>query len=116
MEIPGWFRRALDAPYADRFVEVEGVPIHYLLWDDEANNDKPGIVFVHGNGAHAHWWTFIAPFFLNHYRVASIDLAGAGDSGHRENYSPEVFAAEVIAVARDALFVISVVDDLPLDC
>ena len=25
MEIPGWFRRALDAPYADRFVEVEGV-------------------------------------------------------------------------------------------
>src|SRR5262249_16969216 len=54
------------------------------------------------NGAHAHWWTFIAPFLLEHYRVAALDLSGMGDSDHRERYSPEAFAAEVVAV-MDAL-------------
>ncbi len=104
MNIPGWFRRALAVPYDNRFITVDGTRIHYLLWADRDSADKPGIVFVHGNGAHAHWWTFLAPFFLSHYRVAAIDLAGAGDSGHRENYTPELFAEEVISVARDAGF------------
>ena len=29
---PGWFSRALAAPFSDRTVEVDGVPIHYLYW------------------------------------------------------------------------------------
>lgn len=109
---PGWFRRAIATPYEDRVVEVDGCPIHYLFWDgdrdgdsgNDRKDDRPGLVFVHGNGAHAHWWTFIAPFFLPEYRVAAIDLAGAGDSGHREHYTPEGFAADVMAVAGDAGF------------
>ena len=102
---PGWFSRALDAPFADRTVEVGGVAIHYLYWaGDDAAQEKPGLVFVHGNGAHAHWWTFLAPFFLTEYRVAAIDLSGAGDSGYRDHYSPERFAEEVISVAADAGF------------
>jgi pimeloyl-ACP methyl ester carboxylesterase len=104
MDSPGWFRRALAAPYSNRFVDVKGTKIHYLLWEDQDSQDKPGIVFVHGNGAHAHWWTFIAPFFLNHYRVAAVDLAGAGDSGHRQTYTAEGFAEEVLSVADDAGF------------
>ena len=104
MEIPGWFPRALDIPFADKSVDVDGTPIHYLLWDCESGDKCPGIVFVHGNGAHAHWWTFIAPFFLGHYRVAAIDLSGAGDSGHRDEYTPEGFAEEVMSVAIDAGF------------
>lgn len=108
MEAPGWFKRALAIPYADHYVEVGDATIHYLLWQDvEADAEaatKPGIVFVHGNGAHAHWWTFIAPFFLTHYQVASIDLAGAGDSTHPSQYSPESFAAQVMGVAEDAGF------------
>ena len=104
---PGWFSRALAAPFSDRTVEVDGVPIHYLYWagaEDGAAAKRPGLVFVHGNGAHAHWWTFLAPFFLTEYRVAAIDLSGAGDSGYREHYSPEQFAEEVISVAADAGF------------
>lgn len=62
------------------------------------------MIFVHGTGAHAHWWDFIAPFFLSHYRVAAIDLAGCGDSDHLEEYQPEGFAAQVMAVAEDAGF------------
>lgn len=102
---PGWFNRALEVPYQDRTVEVDGVPVHYLYWNGEEDGDaKPGLVFVHGNGAHAHWWTFIAPFFLREYRVAALDLSGAGDSGRRSRYSPELFADEVIGVAADAGF------------
>jgi len=99
---PGWFRRALQAPFQDCLTEIDGVPIHYLLWEED--EDKPGLIFVHGNGAHAHWWTFIAPFFLDHYRVAAIDLSGAGDSGYRDTYTPEGFAAEVAGVADHAGF------------
>jgi pimeloyl-ACP methyl ester carboxylesterase len=104
MEKPGWFLRALEVPFEDRTVEVAGAPIHYLYWEEQGGADRPGLVFVHGNGAHAHWWTFLAPFFLEHHRVAAIDLSGAGDSGRRDRYTPEQFAAEVAAVADDAGF------------
>jgi pimeloyl-ACP methyl ester carboxylesterase len=92
----------LATPFEDRTVSVDGVPIHYLYWSDAG--DKPGLLFVHGNGAHAHWWTFIAPFFLEHHRVAAIDLSGAGDSGYRDRYTPEQFAAELAAVIEHAGF------------
>lgn len=103
MNAPGWFKRAIETPYVDRTVDIDGTDIHYLLWGEE-KTENPGLVFVHGNGAHAHWWTFIAPFFLEDYRVASIDLAGAGDSGYSDNYTPEAFAAQIAGVADDAGF------------
>jgi len=99
---PAWFQRALKAPYEDRVIGVAGADVHYLAWD--LGSGKPGLIFVHGNGAHAHWWTFLAPFFLDHYAAAAIDLTGAGDSGRRDHYTPEQFAEEVISVARDAGF------------
>ena len=100
-DAPGWFVKALATPYEERFIDVDGVPVHYLKWGGAS--DKPGIVLVHGNGAHAHWWTFIAPFLLEHYRVAALDLSGMGDSGHRAHYSPEGFAAEVVDRGRSQL-------------
>jgi pimeloyl-ACP methyl ester carboxylesterase len=99
-EAPGWFVKALATPYEDRAISVDGIRIHYLQWGGVS--DKPGIVLVHGNGAHAHWWAFIAPFLLEHYRVVALDLSGMGDSDHRAQYSPEGFAAEVVAVMDDA--------------
>jgi pimeloyl-ACP methyl ester carboxylesterase len=99
---PGWFARALATPFEDRWTTVDGAPIHYLYWAD--NTAKPGLVLVHGNGAHAHWWAFIAPFFMSHYRIVALDLSGAGDSGRREHYSPDQFAREVDAVADDVGF------------
>ncbi len=99
-EAPGWFVRALESRPESRKVRVQDANIHYLYWGDDS--DKPGIVLVHGNGAHAHWWSFIAPFFVDQYRVAAIDLAGMGDSDHREQYTPEGFSEEIIAVMDDA--------------
>ncbi len=101
-DAPCWFTRALESPCEDRWVEVGGARIHYLYFERDAS--LPGLVLVHGNGAHAHWWRFIAPFFLNDYRVAALDLSGMGDSDHREHYAPELFAEEVVTVARDAGF------------
>ncbi len=102
LQPPAWFTQAIAVPFEDRFIEVDGARIHYLAWNVDA--DKPGVVLVHGNGAHAHWWTFIAPFLLDHHRVVALDLSGMGDSDPRDGYSPEIFAAEVAAVMDDAGF------------
>jgi pimeloyl-ACP methyl ester carboxylesterase len=102
MDTPGWFRRAIAVPFDEHTIDVAGTPIHYLRWSDDTS--KPGLIFVHGNGAHAHWWSFIAPFFLDHYQAVAIDLAGAGDSGYSETYTPEGFAAQIATVAEHAGF------------
>ena len=103
---PDWFRRAISQPTQSRFVDVDGCSIHYLTWfedsDGTAADDRPGLLFVHGGGAHANWWRFIAPFFIEAYRVAAIDLSGMGDSGARETYHPDTWAREIGAVLEDS--------------
>ncbi|MEM1433005.1 MAG: alpha/beta hydrolase [Pseudomonadota bacterium] len=99
---PNWFQNAIDEPCESRTVAVSGADIHYLRW--ARDETLPGLVLVHGNGAHAQWWRFIGPFFLDDYRVAALDLSGMGDSGHRDVYSPERYAEEVMSVAADAGF------------
>lgn len=101
MTEPGWFTRALAIPSEQRSIEVEGANINYLYWGD---GKKPGLVLVHGGAAHAHWWSFLAPLFMNSYDVAAIDLSGHGDSDRRETYPREVWAREIVAVAEAAKF------------
>ncbi len=75
---------------------VDGASVHYLVWGPAG---APGLVFVHGGGAHAHWWTHVAAQFADRYRVGAIDLSGHGDSDHRDTYSMPGWADEVMAVA-----------------
>ena len=96
---PGWFRRALEVPYTDATVVVDGAQVHFVAWGEPG---KRGLVFVHGGGAHAHWWTHIAATFANDFRVAAIDLSGHGDSSHRERYDLRQWTDEVMAVAGAA--------------
>ncbi len=98
---PLWFERAIATPAESRYVTVEGTQVHYLHWGDPK---KPGLLLVHGNGAHARWWSFIAPFLAREYSVAAIDSSGMGDSGWRDHYTLETFAKEQIAVCEDAGF------------
>jgi pimeloyl-ACP methyl ester carboxylesterase len=100
-DAPRWFRDALASPPEDRTIRVHGCAVHYLAW---GARDRPGLVFVHGGAAHAHWWSFIAPLFTREYRVVAIDLSGHGDSGRRNAYPREIWADEVIAAAADAGF------------
>jgi pimeloyl-ACP methyl ester carboxylesterase len=98
---PEWFTRAIAVPFTEHVVEVEGCPLHYLRWGDGA---KPGVVLVHGGGAHAFWWAFLAPLLAGTYDVVALDLSGHGDSGRRERYPREVWAADVVGVIEHARF------------
>ena len=93
-----WFNESLLSTPTENFVEVEGAKIHYLSWGDTNN---PGLFFIHGFSANAHWWDFIAPAFTEDYCVVAIDLSGSGDSDHRETYSQEMYANEIKAVCDD---------------
>jgi pimeloyl-ACP methyl ester carboxylesterase len=97
--LPAWFRRALSVPCRDEEVTVDGAAIHYVAWGERG---RRGIVFVHGGGAHAHWWTHVAASFAGDLRVVALDLSGHGDSGHRPAYSLEQWTDEVVAVAEAA--------------
>jgi hypothetical protein len=33
-------------------------------------------LLLHGNGAHADWWSFIAPYLANNFRVAAMSWSG----------------------------------------
>ncbi len=97
-DAPTWFARAVAVPYHRRQVEVDGCAVHYLAWGERG---RRGLVFVHGGGAHAHWWTHVAATFAGEFRVVAIDLSGHGDSGHRDGYDLEQWTDEVVAVAAD---------------
>jgi pimeloyl-ACP methyl ester carboxylesterase len=98
---PQWFTRAISEPAESRFVQVDGIPIHYLCWN-RRDEHKPGLLFAHGFRAHARWWSCIAPFFMSRYRVAALDFAGMGDSGHRPHYEPQLFTRDIVGVIQDA--------------
>ena len=100
---PDWFHWAIAQQGQPARVMVEGCSIHYLLWQPaEEAADPAGLLFVHGGGAHAHWWSHIAPFFRSGFRVAAIDLSGMGDSGTRPEYNATLRAEEIRAVIEDA--------------
>src|SRR5262249_62155503 len=97
---PAWFGEALAIAPESRVITVSGAKIHYLRWGDRS---RPGLLLVHGNAAHAHWWDFIAPFLARDYNVAAMDLSGMGDSQWRaEGDVMEQFARGEIAVCGDA--------------
>lgn len=99
--VPAWYARAMaDAPTSHR-IGVDGCSIHYLRWGPQAG-EKPGILFVHGGGAHAQWWSFIAPFFDDTRPVAALDFSGMGDSERRADYGSAVHVPEISAVIEAA--------------
>jgi esterase len=68
---------ATPAAYADRFVTVNGLRIHYLDW---GNGARPPMILIHGIARHAHTFDHIAPHFARDYHVLAIDMRGHGDS------------------------------------
>jgi pimeloyl-ACP methyl ester carboxylesterase len=94
---PPWFARALaDAPRRT-FTEVEGARIETLAWGEPG---QPGLLLLPGSGAHADWYSFIAPHLAHGRRVAAMSWSGMGGSDWRAHYSPEIFMAEALAVAQ----------------
>ncbi len=98
-DAPEWFENAINTPYEDLSLEVEGATIRYSTWGERG---KPGLLLVHGGRAHRHWWRPFAPFFSDSFRVAALDLSGLGDSDWRERYSLPCHAREIFAVSEAA--------------
>lgn len=96
---PDWFRQAIAAPHERARVTVEGAGIEWLAWGARGS---PGLLLLHGNGAHADWWRFIAPFLAETHRVAALSWSGMGGSDHRARYAIDLFVAEALAVAEAA--------------
>jgi pimeloyl-ACP methyl ester carboxylesterase len=94
-EVPVWFAAAITAPSDTGAVTVSGARISYRTWGEPG---RPGVLLIHGGAAHAGWWDHIAPLLATGRRVVAIDLSGHGDSGHRDEYTLDVWADEVTAV------------------
>lgn len=94
---PAWFQTAVaQAPERDR-IPVAGADIETLAWGERG---RPGLLFIHGNAAHADWWSFIAPLLADEFRVAAFSLSGMGRSQWRDQYSLELYADEAFAAAE----------------
>lgn len=96
---PDWFDTAIGTAFETAYVDVSGAQIHYQVW---GKSDAPGVLLVHGNGAHAHWYDFIAPWLARSHRVVAMTFSGMGDSDWRDKYTISGFSAEQIAVCEAA--------------
>lgn len=98
-DTPDWFWAAVEDTPDAASIEVEDCDINYLTW---SQTGSPGLLFVHGHNAHAHWWDFIAPAFKANHQTVALDLSGMGDSDHRDAYSNDTYVKEIVAVADAA--------------
>jgi len=59
------------------------------------------LLFVHGWLGNKHWWDKQVEAFKSDYLVATMDLAGHGDSGKsRKDYTSKLYADDIVAVAK----------------
>lgn len=98
-EAPPWFDEAIAQAPTRETISSGGVDIEYLVWGDAG---KPGLLLLHGGGAHCWWWSHLAPFFTDTHRVAAMSMAGMGGSGWKESYSIAQTALDMRAVAEAA--------------
>jgi pimeloyl-ACP methyl ester carboxylesterase len=74
------------AAYTESFVEIDGLRLHV---QDYGASGKPPMLCVHGGGANAHWWDFVAQGFTADYHVRAVDLRGHGDSDWDDSDPPD---------------------------
>ena len=73
---------------ADRYLEVNGIRLHYLEW---GNPDFEPLLFLHGFMGHAHTWDNVVSGFADRYRVLALDQRGHGESGWPEEASYTIY-------------------------
>jgi pimeloyl-ACP methyl ester carboxylesterase len=105
-EAPSWFARAIAQSPERRFLTIAGARVETLSWGERG---RQGLLFLHGNSAHADWYSFIAPFFAARHNVASLSWSGMGASDWREDYSYDGFVQE----AYESLQALGMLDGAP---
>jgi pimeloyl-ACP methyl ester carboxylesterase len=90
---------ARAAPFEERFIEVNGVKLHYL---DYGTPGRAPMLCLHGGAVNAHWFDFVAPGFTADYHMRSLDQRGHGDSARAEppEYSYDAYAADLHEIVK----------------
>lgn len=80
-----------------RALLVNGLSLNALEW---GNPGRPALCFLHGGSAHAHWFDFVVPSFVDRYHVLSLDQRGHGASDWAPTpaYATEDFAGDLVGV------------------
>jgi pimeloyl-ACP methyl ester carboxylesterase len=95
--VPEWFQAAIAAPKQMSSFDVNGCTLEVMQW---ANEGRPGLLLMHGNSAHAHWYSYLGPLLARDFNVVAFSFSGMGGSGWREGYSNDQWADEALAVAE----------------
>jgi len=87
------------APFENRFIEANGVRLHYL---DYGTAGLTPMLCLHGGAVNAHWFDFVAAGFTARYHVRALDQRGHGDSAWAQppDYGYDRYAADVAAVVE----------------
>ena len=80
-----------------RRFHVNGLSLHALEWGQPG---RPGLCFLHGGAAHAHWFDRVAPAFIDRFHVISLDQRGHGESAWADPpaYGTEEFVSDLVGV------------------
>jgi pimeloyl-ACP methyl ester carboxylesterase len=93
---PDWMVAALDDKPVRTKLDVNGALIEVLNWGKPSD---PAVLLLHGNGANADWWSFIAPqLAASGKHVVAMSFSGMGGSDWRDAYEIDTFVAEILAV------------------
>jgi pimeloyl-ACP methyl ester carboxylesterase len=93
---PDWVLAALNEKPTRSKLDVDGAQIEVLSWGKQGD---PAVLLLHGNGASADWWSFIAPqLAASGKHVVAMSFSGMGGSDWRETYQMDSFVAEILAV------------------
>src|SRR3954471_24517386 len=87
------------APHVSRFVDANGIKLHYL---DYGTEGRPPMVCLHGGAVNAHWFDFVAGAFTADYHVRALDQRGHGDSAHANppQYGYDRYASDLEEAMR----------------
>jgi pimeloyl-ACP methyl ester carboxylesterase len=77
--------------YESKFLEVNGVRLHYLEWQ----SDRPPLLIIHGNGHCGGVFAPLAERLADEFRVLTLDLRGHGLSDRPGVYTWASFRDDV---------------------
>lgn len=101
MALPASVALALTAPAEVLTAEAGGTRLAYLAWNRH-DVAKPALLLAHGYRGHGYWWSPVAPFLTDRFRVYALSFSGMGDSGWRAHYDYSVFAQDLLGVLDHA--------------
>jgi pimeloyl-ACP methyl ester carboxylesterase len=80
-----------------RDARINGLRLHLL---ESGRPGAPGLCFLHGGAAHAHWFDAVTPAFVDRFHVVALDQRGHGESqwAMPPAYGTEDFVADLLGL------------------